>query len=225
MDLPMKLVLTDDGSHSLYREDLHESYHSLHGARSESNYVFIDKGLNFLLDLQPEIKSINLLEVGLGTGLNAWLTALWANENKIKIQYIGLEPFPVPENISRQLNYPRNESEKLLLDQIHATSWGEAHVLTPFFILHKLNVKLEDYFPTTLSHLIYFDAFAPSKQAEVWSEANIQKCYQSLLSGGILVTYCAQGQFKRNLTSSGFMLEVLSGALGKKEMVRGIKSS
>jgi len=225
MELSLKLVLTDDGSHSLYRDDLHESYHSLHGARGESSYIFIDKGLNFFLGHHPEIKMMNLLEVGLGTGLNAWLALQWANENKIIINYIGLEPFPVPAYITTELNYPKNDNERVLLDQLHSSGWETEQRLSPYFTLTKLKVKLEDYIPESISHLIFFDAFAPSKQAEVWSESNIQKCNRCLNPGGILVTYCAQGQFKRNLKAAGFIVEILPGALGKKEMVRGIKLS
>lgn len=219
---PIRLITTEDGSSSLYREDINETYHSFHGARAESDYVFIEKGLAHLHSVE-NAASISILEVGFGTGLNAFLSAIWASQHQVKVEYHTLEPIPIEPALYRQLNYGKSAEEKKLIQDLHTVSWGSAHPLSNYFQFTKYEQTLESFLLDAPIDLIYFDAFAPSKQPEVWAQENLQKCFDLLRKEGILVTYCAQGQFKRNLKTVGFEVEILSGALGKKEMVRARK--
>ncbi len=221
--MPIKIIITEDGSHSLFDEKLKETYHSTRGARGESVHVFIKEGLEYWLQ-QNESEEIKVLEIGLGTGLNAFLTAQFAQEHHQKIHFTSLEPFPIEKDIYENLNYFETEGEQELLQKIHESNWESGITISSNFSLHKTVSKLEHLRTTQLFNLIYFDAFAPSKQPEVWSLENIQKCYNLLEKGGILTTYCAQGQFKRNLKEAGFEVETLQGAMGKKEMVRAVKN-
>lgn len=218
----LKLITTQDGSHSLMREDMNETYHSFHGAMSESTYVFIEKGLKYFFS-NVDNQEVNVLEIGLGTGLNAFLSALWAAQNNRKINFHSLEPIPVPEELNAQLNFAKNPKDNELLQAIHRAKWESLEPITDSFYLKKYEETLQAFETDELFDVVFFDAFAPSKQAEVWDLTNIQKCYDLLKSGGILTTYCAQGQFKRNMKSAGFEIETLKGAMGKKEMVRGRK--
>lgn len=218
----LELQTTGDGSHTLYRTDLDETYHSHKGALGESEYVFIEKGLEHVVS-SLGFTSVSVFEVGLGTGLNALLTARFALEKAMEVNYHTLEPFPVPEAIYRQLNYTTSEADEQLFLEIHKSPWEEKVTLREAFHLYKYQQKLEAFSLPIQADVVYFDAFAPSKQAEVWMPSNLEKCFGLLNSGGVLVTYCAQGQFKRDIKAASFELEVLSGALGKKEMIRAIK--
>ena len=220
--MPIKIITTEDGSHSLFDEELNETYHSTRGARGESTHVFIKEGLEYWLD-QNQADEVRILEVGLGTGLNAFLTAKFAEETSQKVHFTSLEPFPIGREIYEKLNYQETEEEKELMMDIHESGWEQDAEISPNFGLHKTATKLEHVTTLTPFNLIYFDAFAPSKQPEVWSLDNIRKCYSMLSNGGVLTTYCAQGQFKRNLAEAGFEVETLQGAMGKKEMVRATK--
>lgn len=215
----LKLIETEDGSHSLYREDLHETYHSFNGARGESLHIFIEHGLSTLA--KPSLK---VFEVGMGTGLNVFLTALFASENAVKVEMVSIEPIPVDLALYQQLNYGKTEEERNLLQKIHQGAWEHSVSLSPYCELTKIEQTLEQVsLPTNHFDMIYFDAFAPSKQPDIWSTDNLEKCFSCLLPGGVMTTYCAQGQFKRNLKAVGFEVETLPGAMGKKEMVRAKK--
>ncbi len=220
----IKIITTEDGSHSLFDEELNETYHSTRGARGESMHVFIREGLEHWLS-GNQAEEIRILEIGLGTGLNAFLTAQFVDQNNQKIHFTSLEPVPIEKEIYQNLNFHKSEEEKELLLKIHESDWEIELDLTPSFRLHKTKSKLEDFTTSNSFQIIYFDAFAPSKQPEVWSLENLKKCYSLLEKGGVLTTYCAQGQFKRNLVEAGFKVETLQGAMGKKEMVRGLKSN
>lgn len=223
MSIPsLEIQATHDGSHTLYRADLDETYHSHKGAVGESEYVFIDKGLVHFVNTSSK-KEITVFEVGLGTGLNAFLSARFAAENGLVVHFHSVEPCPVPQAIYQQLNYANNEIDRQLFLAIHESHWGQEAIISAQFHLHKYKKKLEDFDFPVAADVVFMDAFAPSKQAEVWALENLEKCYALLNPCGILVTYCAQGQFKRNLKACGFELEVLPGALGKKEMVRAVK--
>ncbi len=220
--LVLEIQTTHDGSHTLYRADLDETYHSHKGAIGESEYVFIEKGLQYLADAVKE-KAVTVFEVGLGTGLNALLSVQFANENGINVQFHSIEPYPVPAEVYQQLNYASEKKDKKLFQAIHESPWGEEVEIAEQFTLYKYKQKLEVFDQPLKADVVFMDAFAPSKQVEIWALANLMKCYDLLNPGGILVTYCAQGQFKRNLKACGFEVEVLPGALGKKEMVRAVK--
>lgn len=218
-----EIVKTGDGSHSLFIEALDEHYHSIHGAIQESKHVFIEAGLKYF----PANTNLTILEIGFGTGLNA-LTTLLANRNlQNKINYIGVEAYPITLEEAAGLNYIEEleaADHQVEFDKMHSSAWESNTVINSNFMLKKMQVKFEDLQlePESID-LIYFDAFAPSAQPELW-EANIfENLYRALKNGGILVTYCAKGSVKRTLKSVGFTLEALPGPKGKREMTRAVK--
>ena len=162
---------------------------------------------------------ISVLEVGFGTGLNGWLTWKWTQEKNRSVDMVTLEPFPVGSEIRGQMDLAKD----IHFNLIHSCPWEEQVRLSDFFKIEKRQARLENLQELNKYDVIFFDAFAPSKQPEIWSTDNLRSCYASLKKGGCLTTYCAQGQFKRDLAEVGFDVEVLPGALGKKEMVRGFK--
>lgn len=214
--MSLKIITTEDGSQSLFDEELNETYHSTKGARGESAYVFIEQGLN---QLEDGNQSVAILEVGFGTGLNAWLTMKWAEQKALTVHFHTLEPFPIPENIWRNMDLSENPE----FAGLHEAEWGKPTAFGDYFHLEKQQTRIEELDAEDHYDVIFFDAFAPSKQPEVWSIENIRRCFSALKPRGILTTYCAQGQFKRDLVEVGFDMEVLPGALGKKEMIRGLK--
>ena len=220
----IKIIESGDGSHTLFHSGLNETYHSMHGAIQESEHVFIKAGLEQFL---PHKDTVKIIEVGFGTGLNAWLSYKRIAGTSTKIIYHSLEPYPLGEDIYSQLNYSKNSSDVALQEffpQLHQAPWDKEVQLNSNFALKKIKLRLEDYLVSEQDFdLIYYDAFAPSKQAEVWLPENIQKVYSLLSEKGILVTYCARGQFKRDLREIGFSVETLLGPPGKKEMTRGVK--
>ena len=203
----IKVITTSDGSTSLLNTELDETYHSIHGAVQESTHVFIRNGLD-----KCASEEVNIFEVGFGTGLNALLTAL----SNRKVNYTTIEAFPLTEEVYNQLNY---EPRELLLD-LHRNQELE----TSNFKLTKIHSTLESVsLPDNHFDIIYFDAFAPSKQPSMWELPMIAKVCNALVPGGLFVTYCAKGQLKRDLRSLGMEVETLAGPPGKKEMVRGTK--
>ncbi|WKV13650.1 tRNA (5-methylaminomethyl-2-thiouridine)(34)-methyltransferase MnmD [Marivirga harenae] len=219
----IKIITTEDGSHSLYHEELKETYHSFHGALQESVHVFIEKGLRFWRTKSGLPKQVDIFEVGFGTGLNALLAAHFAMENEVKINFTTIEPFPLDMEIISQLNYATSidgDDLKATFEQIHTSIWGEKVEINPYFSIHKIKKKLEDLQIDQKFDVLFFDAFAPSKQAELWTADLMQKCFNLLKDGGVFTTYSAKGQLKRDLKSVGFEVETLPGPPGKKEMVR-----
>jgi tRNA U34 5-methylaminomethyl-2-thiouridine-forming methyltransferase MnmC len=216
----IQIISTSDGSFTLLNKALDETYHSRHGAVQESLYVFIKHGLDFVAKNK---KDINILEVGFGTGLNALLTAQFAKANNVNIRYTSLEAFPVEENIWSKLNYVDSPDSIALFERLHRTKWNQSETISLNFKLKKLETTLQ---LVTLEpnhyDLIYFDAFAPNKQPEMWEVTVLQKIADSMKPGGVFVTYCAKGQLKRDLQRLGMQVETLQGPPGKREMVRGI---
>lgn len=223
----VQLIETDDGSSSLYVPALNETYHSFHGALRESRHIYIKEGLAHWRQIKKESPSASILEVGFGTGLNALLALQFALNEQIKISYTTLEPYPLEPGIVGQLNYPillQDEVLKPFFQSLHSSEWDKAIPLDPYFLLHKIKTKLEDFEPEKEQYdVVFFDAFAPNKQAEMWTVAALEKVYLSLVTDGVLVTYCAKGQFKRDLKAIGFEVQTLPGPPGKNEMVRAIK--
>jgi tRNA U34 5-methylaminomethyl-2-thiouridine-forming methyltransferase MnmC len=221
----IKIVESEDGSHTLFHTGLNETYHSMHGAVQESEHVFIQAGLE--RKMAAPKNSIHIFEVGFGTGLNAWLTYKRVAGTDLKIIYHSIEPYPLEEEIYSRLNYVQTTKDETLRDffsALHHAPWNEEVELNNNFTLKKIKSRLEEYQrPEGIFDIIYYDAFAPSKQAEMWLPENIQKVYALLNKGGLLVTYCARGQFKRDLKEIGFLVETLPGPPGKKEMTRGVK--
>jgi tRNA U34 5-methylaminomethyl-2-thiouridine-forming methyltransferase MnmC len=203
----------------LLTEELNETYHCFHGAKGESKHVFIQEGLNdYLFD--ERISGVTIFEVGFGTGLNAWLVYEFARQNpEIIFRFVSVETHPVPENQFTKFNYTADP----VFQEMHKSSWNKAHQFENFY-LTKLHYGLEEVnLKNYLFDVVFYDAFAPSKQPEMWSKENLRKCYEYMKPGGYLVTYCAKGQFKRDLAALGFEVQTLPGAMGKKEMVRAVK--
>jgi tRNA U34 5-methylaminomethyl-2-thiouridine-forming methyltransferase MnmC len=211
---------TADGSNTLYLPDLDETYHSSHGAVQEAMHVFIQHGLTFL---GQNKKTISVFEMGFGTGLNALLTAEWAQNHQRTIQYIGVELHPISEEIWSEMDYVQEKSAIELYAKIMSAEWGTNQEITPNFHLRKIEQDIHQLQIDEQVDLIYFDAFGPRAQAEMWELPVLNKMNELLKPGGIFVTYCAQGQMKRNLKSLGFQLESLPGPPGKREMTRAIK--
>jgi tRNA U34 5-methylaminomethyl-2-thiouridine-forming methyltransferase MnmC len=220
----LEIRQTKDGSNTLYVPALNEHYHSVHGALQESQHVFIKHGLEHVLDLRKDIK---ILEVGFGTGLNAILTYPFALAQKAFIQYDTLEKHPLEASVVEQLHFDRvilNPELQDVFEQMHKAPWNEPVDIIPYFTLQKIHETLEEFTaPQAYYDLIYFDAFAPEKQPELWSDEMFRKLYKATRPGGVLVTYCAKGSFKRSLKAAGFEVEALPGPPGKREMTRGLK--
>jgi tRNA U34 5-methylaminomethyl-2-thiouridine-forming methyltransferase MnmC len=215
-----EVFTTEDGSHSILNKELNETYHSVHGAVQESAYVFINKGLDFWLT-QNHKPVVRIFEVGFGTGLNAYLTLL--NNTHRTIEYTSLEAHPLEEDIWSMLNYATDE-KKHCFEKLHSSNWNHIVEITDHFLIKKVNNTLQDLIlPPDYYDLVFFDAFSPSKQPEMWALPMLQKIYNSVAAHGVFVTYCAKGQLKRDLKTLGFIVETLPGPPGKKEMVRAIK--
>lgn len=217
-----EIIITKDGSHSLYINELDETYHSSHGAIQESIHVFIKAGLDYILLNHPDTKQIKVLEFGFGTGLNAMLTAQRASKESI-IQYDTLEKYPLPESVTNSLNYGVLLHDTTLFEKIHSVEWENEIEITTSFSIKKMEIDFRKFHSNERYQLIYFDAFAPSKQPELWDKTIFEKCYELLVSGGILTTYSAKGQFKRDLRAVGFEVESLPGPPGKFEITRARK--
>lgn len=219
----LEIITTADGSHSLLNKTLNETYHSHHGAIQESVHVFINKGLQFLIDsFSP--KSINIFEVGFGTGLNALLTLQFATQSNVSVSYTSIEAFPLERDVWSKLNYGATIGLQDQLVALHEADWNTSIDIHPNFKMLKLKTTLQDF-----SHLgppfnlIFFDAFAPNKQPEMWELPILKKVVQIMTTPAVFVTYCAKGQLKRDLRTLGLQVETLEGPPGKKEMVRGLQ--
>lgn len=217
----IKIITTNDGSHSLLNVGLDETYHSRHGAMQESEYVFIEKGLRYWLERSKQTQ-LNILEVGLGTALNAWLTFRLHELQTLRLQYFALEKFPLPEKVWQQLNYAGTDRE--LFNKIHSVAWNSWQPVTNNGLIFKCEATLQDLqLPDLKFDLIYYDAFAPNKQPEMWTFAMLEKAVRTLQPGGVFVTYCAKGQLKRDLKALNLEVQSIPGPPGKREMVRAIK--
>lgn len=222
--MEQKLVITEDGSHTISVPELNEHYHSTHGAMQESKHVFIENGLKQFKKLD---NPFSILEIGFGTGLNALYTYLETQPGNERIYYITIEPYPVEKEMIRQLNYPellkRDDAGKVF-KQMHETTWYVPFYISDNFLLNKLNEKLEDVqLKEEQFQLVYFDAFSPHAQSEMWEQQVFDKLYHGIRKNGILVTYSAKGVVKRALKEAGFIIENPPGPAGKREMTRAIK--
>lgn len=215
---------TGDGSLTLFLPEMNEQYHSLNGALTESEHVFIDKGYNFHSSPIPVV-----FEVGFGTGLNCLLTAHQAQLQQRKTFYITIEKFPVDRKLIKTLNYGSliQGEGSLLFKKIHDCSWNIPVEISSWFTLLKLNndFTTQNWFFPKKCDIIYFDAFGPDKQPEMWAGEIFARLFENLSDDGVLVTYSAKGEVRRRLLNAGFYVEKLPGPAGKKEMLRGIKIS
>lgn len=215
-----ELRITGDGSHTLYLAGMDEHYHSRYGAIRESMHVFIDAGLNSL-----SLENISLLEVGFGTGLNALLTATHADTKEIHVSYTTLEKYPLDYSLISRLNYGilSDPGESDLFHAIHQASWEKESAITDWFTLKKCRTDVICDKITGLYDLIYFDAFGPEKQPEMWSGSVIEKIASVTAAGAVFVTYSARGELKRMLQAHGFDVFRLPGPPGKRVITRAVK--
>jgi tRNA U34 5-methylaminomethyl-2-thiouridine-forming methyltransferase MnmC len=219
-----RIFETQDGSHSVMSEEYGVSYHSRYGAVQESRHVFVGAGLHYKSLRQ---KNIAVLEFGFGTGLNAWLSLLEAAKHDLKIYYEALEAFPITEAEAQTLNYPtllQAEDQAATFLKMHACPWGESVELAPGFTFKKMRQRFEEADYHEQFDVVYFDAFAPNAQPELWERAVLEVAYRALRKDGVLVTYCAKGSVKRTFRDLGFEVEAMPGPPGKREMTRCIKN-
>lgn len=236
-----QIKTTGDGSHTLFVPKLNEHYHSTNGAIQESNHIFINAGLNYSLEtlLIPDIESqqtINILEIGFGTGLNALLTLLECENKPINVFYNSLELYPVSIEEVKSLNFPtlldklslyKTENSANIFSQLHKSEWEKSVNITTKFTLLKQKIDFSNpsqFNTNKIFNLIYFDAFAPEKQPEMWTEDIFRKIYSVSDKNAVLTTYCAKGVVRRMLQSVGFKMERIPGPPGKREILRGIKT-
>lgn len=230
----LRIIETGDGSRSLYHEELDETYHSRHGALQEAKHVFIKMGLQPLLDKRERIA---VLEIGFGTGLNAWLTASEVvrreqeqgkreQEGDVyvgsRIFYVGIEAYPLSAKDLEDVNYAsltKDRSEKALLDDIQQCKWEEEVEIHPRFSLTKRKLFFKEIKDADSFDLIYFDAFGPRVQPDLWTVDIFRKMYKALRSGGVLTTYSAKGDVRRAMMEVGFEVERVPGPPGKREML------
>jgi len=218
-----EFVITEDGSHTIYLPEMDEHYHSTHGAIQESLHIYINQGL-----LQVAKQEISILEIGFGTGLNAYLTYAYSENKKLKINYFSIEKFPLGETDYLKLNYPKNifPEYSAVFEKIHRSGWNKIVEISPEFSLQKVHADLLSFEFNQLPQfdLVYYDAFAPGKQPEMWTDKIIQKVSASVKKDGILVTYCAKGSVRRAFSAAGFQMDRIPGPTGKKEILRGKKT-
>ncbi len=216
------IIKTKDGSPTIFLPEIDEQYHSTNGAITESWHVYIDAGYNYCKKDAPTV-----FEVGLGTGLNCLITALEADTKKRKTLYIAIEKYPLEHHIINQLNYYDNfnKQAKNIFDAIHQADWHTEVKISEYctLIKYKLDFTTEELPSQNKFDVVYFDAFGPDKQQEMWKIENLQKVANQVDNKGIIVTYSAKGAVRRNWQKLGFEMERLPGPPGKKEMLRGIK--
>jgi tRNA U34 5-methylaminomethyl-2-thiouridine-forming methyltransferase MnmC len=221
--LKRHIITTKDGSKTIHIPEWNEQYHSTHGAIQEARHVYLQMGFYYFL-AQNKNTDVAILEMGFGTGLNALLTMLEAQKNKVQVSYTAIEAFPVEETVYKQLNY----AEQVCISsstfiELHKSNWEETIAISPYFKLTKQNMFFEDIRETDQYNIIYFDAFGARVQPELWTAAIFKKMYLALKPNGILVTYAAKGSVRRAMQQVGFLVERLPGPPGKREMLRGTR--
>ena len=219
-----KIITTADGSKTIQIEEWNEQYHSVHGAINEANHVYLKHGLLFFNSELNE-KNISILEMGFGTGLNAFLTLIEAEKRNLSISYVGVEAYPVLQEEIEVLNYVEliSAKHKVKFEELHSSSWHKDVKISDFFKLKKEHVLFKDINYTENFDVIYFDAFGPRVQPELWTEDIFKLMYEALKPNGVLVTYSVQGTVKRALRAVGFIVKRLEGPPNKRHMLRAIK--
>lgn len=221
----MKLVIekTADGSPTLYREDIDEHYHSVKGALAESLHVYLETGWRKVSEMS---RPVRVFEVGFGTGMNAAITAAAALESKIPTVYYSVELHPLPKETTDLIAKTLEKEYQKAFESVNESPWEQTTEINPYFSLLKLESNLLTMDLPEEVDAVYFDAFAPEKQPEMWDEAIFRKLYAAMKPGGILTTYCAKGSIRRMLQHIGFLTERLPGPPGgKREILRAKKPS
>ncbi|RYC67415.1 MULTISPECIES: tRNA (5-methylaminomethyl-2-thiouridine)(34)-methyltransferase MnmD [Spirosoma] len=221
MKADVRLMVTADGSHTALSKPFDTTYHSRFGAFQESERVFIELGLQAAFDRFPQ-DELSILEMGFGTGLNALLTAREAEKARRRVRYTALEAYPMQLADAAPLNY-----DALLgtdyLSKLHQSAWNEVCSVSPFMTLTKVDQRLQDFSTGEQFHLIYYDAFAPSTQPELWELPIFEKLAHLLLPSGILTTYCSKSYVQRNLRAAGLVVDKQPGPARKREVLRAMK--
>lgn len=213
-----EILITSDGSTTIHLPDWNEQYHSKNGSINETHHVFINSGLK-----QVSCNEVSILEIGFGTGLNCFITFL---ETKKKINYVGVEAYPVTKEEVEKMNFISVldvKSDTAVFNKMHSVSWEEKHQISETFSLVKRKQLIENIEDKEAFNLIYFDAFGARVQPELWTEAIFTKMFNALKLNGILVTYSAKGSVRRAMQAVGFIVERLPGPPGKREMLRARK--
>jgi tRNA U34 5-methylaminomethyl-2-thiouridine-forming methyltransferase MnmC len=222
----MSLFITEDGSHSIFSEQFGVAYHSTHGAIQETQHIFIESALRYFVK-QRSVDKIKILDIGFGTGLNVFMTFLEAQNQGLTIDLTTVEAYPLSISTAEQLNFAQLLNVPQLapvFKQLHTLSWEDKHVISDAFAFQKylLDFKKIDF--KDMFDIIYYDAFSPESQPELWEFDMLQRIYAALKKGGLLTTYCAKGSFKRALKSVGFQVENIAGPRGKREITRAFKN-
>ena len=220
-----EIIKTGDGSTTIHIPEWNEQYHSKHGAIQEANHVFIEMGLNKVLE-REELKEVSILEIGFGTGLNALVTWAAIKEKEIQINYTGVEAYPVAEEEVTQLNFADEvnaENAVAVFNKMHEVSWETAQEISEKFFLRKQEKFFHEIADENAFDLIYFDAFGARVQPDLWTVEIFEKMYKATNQNGVLVTYAAKGSVRRAMLEVGFKVERLQGPPGKREMLRATK--
>jgi len=218
----LRVIETGDGSHSLLDTSLNETYHSTHGALQESRHVFVHHGFHASSSVGAG-EPLRILEIGFGTGLNTLLTLLEANQLSKPVAYESWEKHPLPPAVWQQLNYGDKVGDRTAYELIHRAPWNVRTSLSSCLELFKRTRDLLTDPIETEFDLVYYDAFAPSRQPAMWTLDVLRKVTHAIRPGGSWVSYCAKGQVKRDLASLGMKVEALPGPPGKKEMTRALR--
>ncbi|WP_282017939.1 tRNA (5-methylaminomethyl-2-thiouridine)(34)-methyltransferase MnmD [Salegentibacter mishustinae] len=220
-----KIIKTGDGSVTIHLSEWDEQYHSKHGAIQEAQHVFIKMGLEYWVGLNKE-KQISILEIGFGTGLNAFITFLEAKKLQLNINYTGVEAYPVSEAEIGELNYSEMlsaENQLGAFQKMHQILWNTQEAIAENFQLEKQQKRFEEIEEVNKYDLVFFDAFGARVQPELWTEEIFDKMYAAMKNNGFLVTYSAKGSVRRAMQTAGFIVERLPGPPGKREMLRALK--
>ena len=221
MNPTVRVVLTADGSHTVLNETLGKPYHSVHGSIRESQRVYIEVGLCAALDKFPD-EELRIFEMGFGTGLNALLTAHGVELRQRRVHYVAIDTYPLPLTDTRQLNYDQLLGTSYL-PILHESQWNQPVAITSYVTLTKLAGMLQELQTENRFHLIYYDAFAPSAQPELWEPNIFRQVADLLLPGGMLTTYCSESYVQRNLRAAGLTVEKHPGPYGKRDILRAVK--
>lgn len=218
-------LITGDGSPTIFIPALNVTYHSRHGALQESRHVFIQEGLLPAVSASPA-SPLRILEMGFGTGLNALLSLLEANQRKISLHYTALELYPLSGEEAATLSYDdlfENPANRASYRDLHHCAWETDVQVSPHFTLCKRKISMTAFADDSGFDLIYYDAFAPSAQPELWTEEVFALLHNLSRPGALLVTYCSKGSVRRAMQVAGWMVEKRPGPPGKREMVRGFR--
>lgn len=221
-----QIITTADGSDSISIPAMQVTYHSVHGAVQESNHVFIKEGLQYFLSQHPGTDPLRIFEMGFGTGLNALLTYAETLHSNLSVQYVSIEAFPLEQSLFRQLNYCAQIQRTDLTPKFAAMQdapWDHPTDISSQFRLYKRQDSLTTYQPREPVHLIFFDAFAPTAQPELWTTEIFSMLHDMLYPGGILTTYCSKSSVRRAMMEAGFSVHKIPGPPRKREMVRAVR--